>query len=54
MKIRLLQNRIIVSHVEEEERRPGGIFIPDTALEKPMKGNVIAVDKDKVCEGRWD
>nr|NIM98275.1 co-chaperone GroES [candidate division Zixibacteria bacterium] len=44
--MRPLENRIIVSHVEEEGRS-GGIFIFDTAMEKSVKGNVIALEKDK-------
>ena len=43
MKIRPLQDRIIVKRVEEEEKTKGGIIIPDTAKEKPSEGEVIAV-----------
>ena len=50
MKIRPLQDRIIVKRVEEEEKTKGGIIIPDTAKEKPMEGKVIAVGKGKVLE----
>ncbi|OGP98144.1 MAG: co-chaperone GroES [Deltaproteobacteria bacterium RBG_19FT_COMBO_52_11] len=50
MKIRPLQDRVIVKRVEEEEKTKGGIFIPDTAKEKPMEGKVIAVGKGKVLE----
>jgi len=50
MKIRPLQDRIIVRRVEEEEKTKGGIIIPDTAKEKPMEGKVIAVGKGKVLE----
>jgi len=50
MKIRPLQDRIIVKRVEEEEKTKGGIIIPDTAKEKPMEGKVIAVGKGKLLE----
>ncbi|NQZ99199.1 MAG: co-chaperone GroES, partial [Myxococcales bacterium] len=45
MKIRPLQDRIIVKRIEEEETTSGGIIIPDTAKEKPQEGKVIAVGK---------
>jgi len=50
MKIRPLQDRIIVKRIEEEETTKGGIIIPDTAKEKPQEGKVIAVGKGKVQE----
>jgi chaperonin GroES len=50
MKIRPLQDRVIVKRVEEEEKTKGGIIIPDTAKEKPMEGKVTAVGKGKVLE----
>jgi chaperonin GroES len=50
MKIRPLQDRVIVRRVEEEEKTKGGIIIPDTAKEKPMEGKVIAVGKGKLME----
>ena len=50
MKIRPLQDRVIVKRVEEEEKTKGGIIIPDTAKEKPMEGKVIAVGKGKIME----
>ena len=50
MKIRPLQDRIIVKRVEEEEKTKGGIIIPDTAKEKPMEGEVIAVGTGKILE----
>ena len=43
MKIRPLQDRVIVKRVQEEEKTKGGIIIPDTAKEKPIEGEVIAV-----------
>ncbi len=50
MKIRPLQDRIIVRRVDEEETTKGGIIIPDSAKEKPQLGKVIAVGKGKVNE----
>ena len=50
MKIRPLQDRIIVKRIEEEEKTKGGIIIPDTAKEKPMEGEVIAVGTGKILE----
>jgi len=47
MKIRPLQDRVIVKRLEEEEKTKGGIIIPDTAKEKPMEGLVISVGKGK-------
>ena len=50
MKIRPLQDRVIVKRVKEEEKTKGGIIIPDTAKEKPIEGEVIAVGNGKVNE----
>ncbi len=50
MKIRPLQDRIIVERVDEEETSKGGIIIPDTAKEKPQEGKVVAVGRGKVLE----
>jgi chaperonin GroES len=50
MKIRPLQDRVIVRRVQEEEKTKGGIIIPDTAKEKPQEGKVVAVGKGKVGE----
>ncbi len=50
MKIRPLQDRIIVKRVQEEEKTKGGIIIPDSAKEKPIEGKVIAVGNGKVQE----
>lgn len=50
MKIRPLQDRILVKRTEEEEVVKGGIIIPDTAKEKPQEGKVIAVGNGKVLE----
>ncbi len=48
MKIRPLQDRILVKRIEEEAKTAGGIIIPDTAKEKPQEGKVIAVGAGKV------
>jgi chaperonin GroES len=50
MKIRPLQDRIIVKRMEEEEMTKGGIIIPDSAKEKPMEGKVIAVGNGKILD----
>ncbi len=50
MKIKPLQDRVIVKRIEEEETSKGGIIIPDTAKEKPQEGRVVAVGKGKVDE----
>jgi len=48
MKLRPLQDRILVQRVEEEAKTKGGIIIPDTAKEKPAEGKVVAVGNGKV------
>ena len=48
MKIRPLQDRILVKRLEGEDKTKGGIIIPDSAKEKPAEGKVIAVGKGKV------
>lgn len=48
MKLRPLQDRILVQRVEEETTTKGGIIIPDTAKEKPAQGKVIAVGNGKL------
>ncbi len=48
MNIRPLQDRVILKRVKEEEKTKGGIIIPDTAKEKPIEGEVIAVGNGKV------
>ncbi|MFQ5681884.1 MAG: co-chaperone GroES [Candidatus Binatia bacterium] len=50
MKIRPLQDRVIVKRIAEEEKTKGGIIIPDTAKEKPQEGRIVAVGKGKVSE----
>jgi chaperonin GroES len=50
MQIRPLHDRVIIKRMEEDRTTPGGIVIPDTAAEKPIKGEVIAVGKGKILE----
>ena len=50
MKIRPLQDRVIVKRTEEERTSAGGIVIPDSAAEKPIKGEVIAVGSGKILD----
>jgi chaperonin GroES len=50
VNIRPLHDRVIVRRLEEERKTPGGIVIPDTAKEKPVQGEVIAVGKGKILE----
>ena len=50
MKIRPLHDRVIIKRTEEERTSPGGIVIPDTAAEKPIRGKVIAVGKGRILE----
>lgn len=50
MKIRPLHDRVVVKRLDEEKTSPGGIVIPDTATEKPIKGEVIAVGNGKLLD----
>ena len=50
MKIRPLYDRIVVKRLEEKEQMQGGLYIPDTAKEKPQEGEVVAVGKGKRLE----
>ncbi|HNT44897.1 MAG TPA: co-chaperone GroES [Syntrophorhabdaceae bacterium] len=50
MKVKPLQDRILVKRIEEEERTKGGIIIPDAAKEKPQEGKVVAVGDGKILE----
>ena len=52
MKIRPLQDRVIVQRVQEEERTKGGIIIPDTAKEKPQEGEVVAIGPGRYEDGK--
>jgi chaperonin GroES len=53
-KIRPLQDRIVVKPLEGEQKTAGGIFLPDTAKEKPIQGEVIAVGPGKYIESKGD
>jgi chaperonin GroES len=48
MKVRPMNDRVLVVRVEEERKTKGGIIIPDTAKEKPMEGKVVAAGPGKV------
>lgn len=50
MKIRPLHDRVIVKRKEEERTSPGGIVIPDTAAEKPIRGEITAIGTGKILE----
>jgi chaperonin GroES len=50
MNIRPLHDRIVVKRLEEQENKIGGLFIPDSAKEKPQEGEVVAVGKGKRLE----
>lgn len=50
MKIRPLHDRVVVRRLEEERTTAGGIVIPDSAAEKPMRGEVIAIGTGKVLD----
>jgi len=50
MKVRPLHDRLVVRRIEEKETAKGGIIIPDTAKEKPQKGEVLAVGNGKILD----
>lgn len=50
MKLKPLNDRVLVKRLESEEKTAGGLYIPDTAKEKPSKGEVMAVGPGKVAE----
>ncbi len=50
MKLRPLQDRVIVKRLKSEEKTAGGIIIPDSAKEKPQEGRIVAVGKGKVTD----
>jgi chaperonin GroES len=50
MKIRPLHDRVIVKRLEEDKTSPGGILIPDSAAEKPVRGEVLAIGNGKLLE----
>ncbi|MFK7794060.1 MAG: co-chaperone GroES [Gammaproteobacteria bacterium] len=50
MKLRPLHDRVVIKRMEEERTSPGGIVIPDSATEKPIKGEVLAVGNGKASD----
>lgn len=50
MKIKPLGDRVVISLVEREEKTRGGLFIPDTAKEKPMEGKIISVGEGRLLD----
>ena len=50
MNIRPLHDRVVIRRVEDEKTSPGGIVIPDSAAEKPMQGEVLAVGNGKILD----
>ncbi|MEJ2631042.1 MAG: co-chaperone GroES [Acidihalobacter sp.] len=50
MNIRPLHDRVVIKRMEEERTSPGGIVIPDSATEKPVRGEVVAVGNGKILE----
>ena len=50
MKFKPLRDRVLVKYSEEAEKTAGGLYIPDTAKEKPQKGQVVAVGPGKVTD----
>ena len=50
MNLRPLHDRVIIKRVEEERTTPGGIVIPDSATEKPIRGEVLAVGNGKILD----
>ena len=48
--VRPLHDRILVRRTQEEEKTAGGLFIPDTAKEKPQKGEIVAIGKGRITE----
>ncbi|AEE90592.1 MAG: co-chaperone GroES [Tepidanaerobacter acetatoxydans] len=52
MNIKPLGDRIVIKVLEEEERTKGGIVLPDTAKEKPQKGEVVAVGSGEIIDGK--
>ena len=50
LKIRPLHDRVILQRLDAETKSPGGIVIPDSAAEKPIRGKVVAVGKGKILE----
>ena len=50
MKLKPLNDRVLVKRLESEEKTAGGLYIPDTAKEKPSKGEVVAVGPGKIAK----
>jgi len=50
MKFKPLRDRVLVKYSEESEKTPGGLYIPDTAKEKPQKGEVVSVGPGRVTD----
>ena len=50
MSIQPLGDRILIKHLQQEDKSPGGIILPDTAKEKPQEGKVVAVGKGRTLE----
>ena len=50
MKIRPLQDRLVIRRIEEQEKTKGGLIIPDTAKERPLEGEVVAVGSGKKAD----
>ena len=48
MNVRPLADRVLIQPLEDEQTSPGGIILPDTAKEKPMRGRIVAVGKGKL------
>jgi chaperonin GroES len=50
MKIKPLHDRAVIRRLEDQRTSPGGIVIPDSAAEKPIRGEVVAIGKGKILE----
>jgi chaperonin GroES len=50
MNLRPLKDRVLIKYSEEPEKSAGGLFIPDTAKEKPQRGEIVAVGSGKITE----
>lgn len=50
IKVRPLHDRLLIKRMKEDEKTAGGLFIPDTAKEKPQKGEVVATGKGRILE----
>jgi chaperonin GroES len=50
MKVKPLQDRVLVERLQEEEKTKGGLFIPDSAKEKPMQGKIVAAGNGRITE----